>query len=171
MEVPEKVQLHMQIVSVGMFAGFLGGIINVLLRPVFNVLHLSGAHGLLFHAHLPFTAAELYHQAFWGALWGLMLCAPLHKYLRYFWARAFLFGVPPALIAMAVVVPRSVPHAGVLSLGLGWAAPLFIYFANSVGWSVPAYMWMTACGCAGDPADDEDAFSNPLNREHINVFA
>jgi hypothetical protein len=54
--------------------------------------------------------------------------------------------VPPALVATAIVVPRTVPHAGVLSLGLGWAAPLFIYIANSIGWSLPAYMWMTACG-------------------------
>ena len=55
-------------------------------------------------------------------------------------------GVPPALVAMAIVVPRSVPHAGVLSLGLGWGAPLFIYLANSIGWSVPAYAWVAACG-------------------------
>jgi hypothetical protein len=73
-------------------AGMLGGVVNVLLRPVFNLLHLSGTHGLLFHMHLPFSASDLYHQAFWGALWGLLLCVPLHKYLRYFWARAFLFG-------------------------------------------------------------------------------
>ena len=64
----------------------------MLLRPIFNLLHLSGQHGFLFHLHLPLTANDLYHQAFWGALWGLLLCLPLHKYLRNFWARAFLLG-------------------------------------------------------------------------------
>lgn len=65
---------------------------NVLLRPLFSVLHLAGPHGVLITLPLAFTSADIYHQVFWGALWGVMLCLPLHKFIRGFWARAFLLG-------------------------------------------------------------------------------
>lgn len=72
---------------------------NVVLRPLFSALHLAGARGLLISLVLPVTAADVYHQAFWGGLWGITLCAPLHKVIKSFWARAFLLGAPlPALL-------------------------------------------------------------------------
>lgn len=60
-------------------------------------------------------------------------------------------GVAPALVAVGIVIPLAVEGAGFLSLGLGWGAPLFGILANTVGWSIPAYLWMAACGATLPP--------------------
>eukprot|EP01025_Chloroclados_australasicus_P006221 TRINITY_DN12020_c1_g2_i2.p1 TRINITY_DN12020_c1_g2~~TRINITY_DN12020_c1_g2_i2.p1 ORF type:complete len:340 (-),score=15.39 TRINITY_DN12020_c1_g2_i2:65-943(-) len=148
-QVSRVMRLHLTIVSACVCAGGLGGVINVLLRPLWTLLHLAGSHGLLTSLRLPFSAGEIYHQAFWGALWGLIFLAPLHRTVKNFWLRSVIYGVAPTLVALIIVIPSNVHDAGVLCVNLGMGTPLLVLLANTVGWSLPAYAWMKLLGFAG----------------------
>ena len=52
---------------------------------------LSHVTRLYFDCAGPWQAG-LYHNGFWGALWGLALMVPWHKYLSPWTLRAFVIG-------------------------------------------------------------------------------
>ncbi|BDA46518.1 hypothetical protein COCOBI_08-6120 [Coccomyxa sp. Obi] len=136
-------QLHIQILSVAFAAGALGGFFNFLIAPLFGALHITTALGV--HIAPALVKADLYSKVFWGGIWGFLFILPLRKYIKSWWARAFIFGLFPSAVQMFLVFPNATPF-GIGGIGLGKLTPLFVIIFNTLGWSLPGYFWFRLAG-------------------------
>eukprot|EP00892_Ulva_mutabilis_P002747 jgi/Ulvmu1/12473/UM009_0125.1 len=151
-EVSETVRVHMLLVSVAVLGGSLGGFANAIAEHIFEFLRLSGDNGWItnLHEHESFTAGHyMQHRIMWGAVWGLLFCAPLHKHIGSFWLRCGIFALIPTLWSLAWSIPHADSDAGFFSLGLGILTPLFVFFSYTTTWAVPAYLWVGLAGFGG----------------------
>jgi len=62
-------------------------------------------------------------------------------------------GLFPSAVQMFVVFPSATPF-GVGGVGLGKLTPIFVLIFNTIGWSLPAYLWFRLAGTLhGAPMD------------------
>ncbi|KAK9838240.1 hypothetical protein WJX84_012153 [Apatococcus fuscideae] len=99
----DRVKLHLQLLSFAVTGGLIGGVINALVAPLFGELHILSLFGVSLTPEL--TKAGVYHNGFWGALWGLALMVPWHKYLSPWTLRAFVIGLLPAAVQLFAHLP------------------------------------------------------------------
>lgn len=138
----DRVKLHLQLLSFAVTGGLIGGVINALVAPLFGELHILSLFGVRLTPAL--TKAGLYHNGFWGALWGLAFMVPWHKYLSPWSLRAFVVGLLPAAVQLLLIFPLGGMSVGGVSLG--YCMPLFVILFNTIFWSFPAYAWFTLTG-------------------------
>ncbi|EIE23864.1 hypothetical protein COCSUDRAFT_47036 [Coccomyxa subellipsoidea C-169] len=136
-------QLHIQILSLAFAAGAVGGLVNFLIAPLFGALHITTALGV--HIAPGLVKGDLYSKVVWGGIWGFLFMLPLRKYVKNWGARACIFGLFPSAVQMFLVFPHSTPF-GIGGVGLGKLTPLFVIIFNTIGWSVPGYLWFRLAG-------------------------
>ncbi|KAK9847605.1 hypothetical protein WJX84_011101 [Apatococcus fuscideae] len=142
----DRVKLHMQLLSFGITAGLIGGVINFLVAPLFAELHILSLFGV--NISPTFSKAGLYHNGFWGALWGVAFMVPWHKYFGSWSLRAFIIGLLPAAVQLFLIFPLSGAGFGGISLGI--CMPLFVILFNTIFFSFPGYAWFTLTGLDSD---------------------
>lgn len=49
-------------------------------------------------------------------------------------------GIPPSIVAIIMYAPHHTHGVGVLTF------IIFVLITNIIGWSIPAYLWVAACG-------------------------
>lgn len=128
--------------SLGFFAGALGGFVSALV--LWFLVHFGVAQSVGIHIDLPlsFYGKETlpYQQIVWGGVFGLLLLLPL---LKDGW---FLRGLAMSLVPTAIVLFYLLPYrldAGMCGIDLGALTFALVLLVNGF-WGVIAAAWYQA---------------------------
>lgn len=145
--------------SLAFAAGAFGGFANWLIEPLFEALHLLDWSGSGLHPTL--DRGSLFAKLATGGVWGFIFLLTLPRTFKIqqgghdswqFWTRAFLYGLIVAAVQIFIVLPHD--GLGIGGRDLGNATPLWVTLFSTVGWSLPAYLWLYTIG----PEDTEQGF-------------
>ncbi len=108
-----------QHIATSFSCGAFAALIACLLLWALGVYGINAALGVSLAPGL--TRYWLYPQVVWGGLWALLFLLP---WRNAWFARGVLLSVPPLLVQLFLVFPRS--GSGLAGLGLGTLTPLVI---------------------------------------------
>jgi len=123
--------------SLAFASGCLGGLINSLAVWFLGEKGVPAALGVKIAPQ--WSLPWLYPRLIWGGVWGAFFLLPLLR--KSVFGRGILFSLGPTLVQLLYIFPM-VSGKGMLGLGLGDFAPLFVFFYNLV-WGITAAAWMT----------------------------
>lgn len=109
-----------QHIATSFSCGVFGALLACLLLWVFGVYGLNASLGVALSPGL--SLRWLYPYLVWGGIWALLFLLP---WRNAWFARGILLSLPPLLVQLFILFPRS--GSGIAGLGLGALTPLVIF--------------------------------------------